>query len=336
MTFNPDNGPVISGRVNEEGSSLVRMEPDLFNPDAVDPEIAALNSQIVTLLEGLPDITKVPPEQTRAARESGESVFGPLEISERAHNRIVNGPDGPVAIRVFDTDHPEGVFLHIHGGGWVLGGAHQQDPWLEAIADECSLTVVSVEYRLAPENKYPAGLDDCETVALWLAETAEDEFGTSRLMIGGESAGANLSAATLLRLRDRHTMTPFSGANLVYGSYDMRMTPSGRHWTGGRLVLDPDAMSWFAELYLNDPTEVEQPYVSPLLADLSSMPPALFTVGTADPLLDDSLFMHARWIAAGNRGELAIYPGGCHAFDAFPTALAVRARARMHAFLRSV
>jgi len=123
--------------------------------------------------------------------------------------------------------------------------------------------------------------------------------------------------------------------------------PGVRHWHGAtssyamtHLALqgevDGEVVSWFAELYLNDPTEVEQPYVSPLLADLSSMPPALFTVGTADPLLDDSLFMHARWIAAGNRGELAIYPGGCHAFDAFPTALAVRARARMHAFLRSV
>ena len=98
-------------------------------------------------------------------------------------------------MRIIAPENPRGVYLHIHGGGWTWGTADEQDPWLDRLAERCGLAVVSVEYRLAPENPYPAAPDDCEAAALWLIREAESRFGTSRLFIGGESAGAHLSAA---------------------------------------------------------------------------------------------------------------------------------------------
>jgi acetyl esterase/lipase len=194
--------------------------------------------------------------------------------------------------------------------------------------------VVSVDYRLAPEHPYPAGPDDCEAAALWLVQNALADFGTTRLWIGGESAGAHLAMVTLLRLRDRHGLKPFTGANLVYGCYDLSMTPSQRRWGDRNLVLSTPIIEWFAGFFVPDRARRRDPDVSPLYADLADLPPALVTVGTLDPLLDDSLFLHARWIAAGGQSELAVWPGGIHGFDTFPTALSRAARARMDAFLR--
>jgi acetyl esterase len=219
------------------------------------------------------------------------------------------------------------------GGGWVLGGADMQDPKLERIADNTGLAVVSVDYRLAPEHPYPAGPDDCEAAALWLARNAKAEFGADVLTIGGESAGGHLAAITLLRLRDRHGFTGFSGANLVYGAYDLSLTPSQRLFGNERLVLRTIDFVQFVNAFLPTVTDRRQPDISPLYAPLHHMPPALFTVGTADALLDDTLFMYARWLAAGNAAELAIYPGGAHGFTLFPSALADQAAARMDDFL---
>ena len=251
--------------------------------------------------------------------------------------RNIPGPDGnDIPLRIVAPDNPRGVYFHIHGGGWVLGGADMQDPKLERIADNTGLAVVSVEYRLAPEHPYPAGPDDCEHAAVWLVTVAKAEFGSDALAIGGESAGGHLAAATLLRLRDRHGYTGFRGANLVYGAYDLSMTPSQRLFGDERLVLRTIDMVQFYNAFLPTISDRRDPDISPLYARLHDMPPALFSVGTADALLDDTLFMHARWIAAGNRAELAIYPGGAHGFTLFPNALSEQASARMDAFLREV
>ena len=211
-----------------------------------------------------------------------------------------------------------------------------QDPNLERIADTTGLAVVSVEYRLAPEHPYPAGPDDCEQAAQWLVRNAKAEFGSDVMTIGGESAGGHLAAVTLLRMRDRHGYTGFRGANLVYGAYDLSMTPSQCLFGDQRLVLRTIDMVQFYNAFLPTIADRRDPDISPLYARLHGMPPALFSVGTADALLDDTLFMLARWIAAGNTAELAIYPGGAHGFTLFPNALSEQASARMDAFLRAV
>ena len=212
---------------------------------------------------------------------------------------------------MFSAGESSGIYLHIHGGGWVLGGCDMNDLAHEFMAREAGVTVVSVEYRLAPEHPYPAGLDDCVAAAKWLVDNCAEEFGTSALTIGGESAGANLVVGTLLRMRDEFDYTAWRGANLVYGAYTFDGTPSTRSWTERGLVLDELSMDWFNNHYLSGvEIDLHDPILSPLYADLTDMPPALFTVGTLDPLLDDSLFMATKWETAGRGPELCVYPRG--------------------------
>jgi len=207
---------------------------------------------------------------------------------------------------------------------------------LERIADNTGQAVVGVEYRLAPEHPYPAGPDDCETAAAWLVANAKKEFGTEALTIGGESAGGHLTAVTILRMRDRHGYTGWRGANIVYGAFDLAMTPSQRQFGNARLVLRTIDMQQFYNAFLPTIADRRVADISPLYADLKGLCPALFSAGTKDALLDDTLFMHARWVAANNAAELAIYPGGAHGFTLFPNNLSKAATQRMDAFLNSV
>ncbi len=315
----------------EQSITAADFSPALFAAGAIEPDTTAFKARLEALLGTVSATNEVPPQVTRAARESGTGIFGPLLRSEHGIDRVVPGPGSGVPVRVFLPERDEGIYLHIHGGGWVLGRAHHQDQRLEAIAAR-NLAVVSTDYRLAPEYPYPAGPDDCEAVALWLAKQGGAEFGSERIVIGGESAGGHLPAVTLLRMRDRHGYTGFAGANLVYGAHDLTMTPSVASWGPRNLVLSTPMIAWFIEQFAGG-RDLRDPDLSPLYAGLDGMPPALCSAGTLDPLLDDSLFMYRRWVAAGRQAVLAVYPGGVHGFNAFPTAMAARANARMEEFI---
>jgi len=311
------------------------LDPKLFSEDAIPPETKSANAAIVAAMANMPDWWVVGAAKVRAARARGEGIFPAAAKSERARWIEIDGPSGKIQLRVIAPEKSRGAYLHIHGGGHTLGAADQQDRLLERIADETRLTAVSVEYRLAPENPFPAGPDDCEAAALWVVENIRD-FGGEALAIGGESAGAHLSALTMLRLRDKHGLRPFCAANLVYGVFDCGMTPSARAFGNTeRLVLRTLDIEKFSEAFLPGLSAEEKraPHISPLYADLHGLCPALFTVGTKDALLDDSLFMHARWIAAGNPAELDIYTGACHGFTAFPTQQTFASIARQTAFI---
>ncbi len=169
----------------------------LFRPDAIDPETTAFNAELKDVLAQAPSPMDVPVEETRAAREEGRGPSGPVVVSDMAEERKIDGPHGPITLRTFVPDSPRGIYLHIHGGGWVLGRAHLQDPRNEEIAQTCSAAVISVDYRLAPEHPYPAPLDDCEAAAAWVVDNAKAEFGVDDIVIGGESAGGHLSATTI-------------------------------------------------------------------------------------------------------------------------------------------
>jgi len=309
--------------------------PERFRPSAISAETRAFNEKLVQATGSRPNWWEVGAPAARAARARGEGMFGVAPKSDRALTRTIPGRGGhAVGLRMIAPDQPKGVYLHIHGGGMVLGGADQQDPLLERIVRHTGMACLSVEYRLAPEHPYPAAWDDCETAALWLAKNAKAEFGTEVLTLGGESAGATLSAATLIRLRDRHGLAGFRAANLLYGVYDSSMTPSQKQLGAKGLLVRTMDIEKFSGAYMQGVSNRRDPDISPLHADLANLPPALFSVGTLDPMLDDSLFMYARWVAAGNQAELAVYPGGAHAFNAFPLALADEANARCDRFLR--
>jgi acetyl esterase len=292
--------------------------------DAV-AETVRFNAQLEAQLAAMPRTETLPPPFVRQARREGKGVFPPPVWLDEATDHEIPGRAGPIRLRVLRPEGDvAGVYLHVHGGGWVLGAADLQDVPLRALARAANVAAVSVDYRLAPEHPFPAGPDDCEDAACWLVEHAQAEFGTDRLVIGGESAGAHLAALTLLRLRDRHGLGgAFGGANLVYGAFDLSGTPSTRRWGERNLVLSTPLITWFTERFLpgTTPEQRRDPEISPLYADLSGLPPALFTVGTLDPLLDDSLFMAARWEQAGNDAELRVFPESVHAFNAFPLAM---------------
>jgi acetyl esterase/lipase len=205
------------------------------------------------------------------------------------------------------------------------------------LAAACNVATVSVDYRLAPEHPWPAGADDCEAVAAWLLEDAAAEFDTDRLVIGGESAGATLAVITMLRVRERFdAIDRFGGANLVFGAYDLSRTPSQRQ-RDDTVLIDAETMRHVVPWVFPgiDAEGLRDPGISALYADLHGLPPALFTVGSEDPLVDDSVFMAARWELAGNEAELAVYPESPHGFTMFPTAIARAANTRIKDFVRS-
>lgn len=303
-------------------------------------ETRAFNAQLEALLATIPSAHTLPPEVTRRARREGRGIFPPPEFVPHARDITIPARSGDLRIRLIPPRQGQttGVYLHLHGGGWTLGAADMHDLELAALADATRLCVASVDYRVAPEHPYPAGPDDCEDAALWLLDRGAAEAGApARFTIGGESAGAHLVAVTLLRLRDRHGIAgAFAAANLTYGCFDLSMTPSQRLWGERFLVLSDALLHWFSGNFLpdHDMEARRDPDISPLFARLHDMPPALFTVGSLDPLLDDSLFMEARWRHAGGRTELHVWPEAVHAFTAYPLAVARAAHAAMADFLR--
>ena len=312
------------------------LERTQFDPTAVDPDTAAFVADLEARLAMVSPPQVVGIQAVRDAARSGQSFFGPVIHSDIAADRVIDSPAGGLSLRVFTPPAVNGVYLHFHGGGWAQGASDLQDPRLERVARECEIAVISVDYRLAPEHPYPAGPDDAETAAVWLARNAKAELGTDRLVIGGESAGAHLSAVALLRLRDRHGLADaYCGANLLYGAYDLTLTPSVRAWGERHVVLSEPYINWCLDMFVA-PEKRTDPDVSPLYADLAGLPPALFSVGTVDPLLDDTLFMYARWLAAGNEAGIAIHPGLPHAFPLMPMKASEVANHRCNEFIRQV
>ena len=303
-------------------------------------ETRAFNAELEEQLATMPSVHTVAPEDTRRARREGRGIYPAPVFLPQARALGIEGPGGPISLRIIAPDtEPTGTFLHIHGGGWTLGENDMQDPRLHRLARETGLTVVSVGYRLAPEHPYPAAPDDCEAAALWLLSEAgkADVGGAGSLAIGGDSAGAHLAAVTLLRLRDRHGITgAFGAAVFQYGGFDLSMSPSQRLWGERNLVLSGPIIEWFGDQFLPalDREQRRDPDISPLFAELSGMPPAIFTVGTSDPLLDDTLFMEARWRAAGQATDLRIWPEAPHGFLSLPMTVTDLALSAEHDFLR--
>lgn len=219
------------------------------------------------------------------------------------------------------------IYLHFHGGGMVSGAAFMGDIENRHLSNAFNLAVISVDYRLAPEFPFPAASEDSFKIARWLVDNAMEEFGTQRIIIGGESAGAYLALLTLLEVRESfgvEEMERFIGANLTFGIYDWSGTPSqlgNRPFKTDFDVLSPEIISFLTSQYLpgKNLEQRKDPDVSPMYANLTGLPDAYFCVGSADHLLDDTLFMANRWRASGNNCEVDVFPRAPHAFTMFPT-----------------
>lgn len=277
------------------------------------PEVRSVNNYVA----GMPELDVSTPEKLAKSRAMFPNTVKPVLTPQ---NRTVNN----VRIRVYRPDTVRAVVMEIHGGGWCIGSPEQDDGANDAIARNCKVAVVSVAYRLAPENAYPAQIDDCETILNWLIENAKTEFGTDKIFLWGESAGAHLAILTVKRLRDKgKDLTKIRGLVEFYGGYDLSGSPSARLNTS-KIILTKKVSIQFVEqtFPVKTPEELRDSAYSPLYANLVGLPPAIFIVGEIDPIVDDSKFMAARWETAGNKTTLKVYPECPHSFNRFPTKMA--------------
>lgn len=289
----------------------------------MDPQVGKLIEMFkAAQAPGIPRIWELPPA---LARQGAEAMFKTMFNAggpEMAETRDIEIPGrrGAVRGRLYV---PPGVgerspgLLYLHGGGWVICSPDTHDRLTRELAVGIGARVVSLAYALAPEHPYPAGLDDCVDAARYLGAHG-DRLGIDpgRLLIGGDSAGGNLSAATLLRLKSEPGAA-FRGAIYLYGAYAIDYdTPSIKAWGDRDLILSRKSMDWFRAQYLPDGVKPD-PFVSPLRGDLSGLPPAILLVGTLDPLLSDSELFADALRKVGVAAELHVYPDGPHAFAQF-------------------
>jgi acetyl esterase/lipase len=267
--------------------------------------------------------------RTRAVLDDAVPPLGPDRLQPQVMD--VGASDPAVTVRVFVPERVTGVCVQFHMGAWVIGSARASDDRCSEIAERCSAAVVSVEYRMVPEALPPAQLEDALNVIDWVRTDGRTVVGDGPIVLIGESAGCTLAVLSLLALRDQGRLgTDIVGTTLAYGLYDVSGGPSQRLDTGALAVFN-DAQSLVYPGLTAEQRRV--PGISPLYADLAGLPPALFSVGTADALIDDTLFLYERWTAAGNDAQLDVYPESMHGFDTFPTTMAAEARRRIDAFL---
>ncbi|OJD12970.1 hypothetical protein AJ78_06518 [Emergomyces pasteurianus Ep9510] len=319
--MSPPNSLSVDGRV--------------FHPAAISDESRGFNASLQRLTSKLPQWYEIGAPEYRRLRAEGSTALPGLTLLPSASDLSVPSrePNRTIPCRVLKPQHGQptmAVFMHIHGGGWCLSDERSQDQMLQEIADTHHVVCLSVGYRLAPEHPFPAGPHDCFDVAEWLVENAKSVLQAPLAFVGGESAGAHLSTLVALHLL-QHTDSRFSefrfrGLILHYGCFSLSWTPGvysfARRVPG--LVLDLKTMNAFRDAFLPGWSQatLENPDVSPLYADLASLrgklPPALFTCGTEDYLLDDTLYMSMRWLAAGGSVDVKIIPGAPHGFISFP------------------
>jgi len=291
------------------------------------PEIRNFNKYLSQMPKSPSILTN---EGLQQSRESMKAYINTNTVLKPSVKNI-QGPGGNISITIFKPDTIRAVVLDIHGGGWIQGSPAHDAQFNDALARTCKVAVASVDYRLAPENPFPACIEDCKAAAKWLLDNEKTEFGTDRIFVSGASAGGHLAAVTTLFIRDSlHAIDRVKGVNLIYGVYDLGRTPSNRQATDSSFLSKRD-MEEIMQLVFNG-WSIEQrqdPQYSPLYADLHHLPPALFTVGASDPLADDTYFLEARWRMAGNKTYLAVYPESPHGVDLFPTQIAKIAREKM-------
>ena len=299
------------------------------------PEARSTNSYLAQMPQGPSLLTKEVLLATRKYMLPDSSV----KLQVKPVVKQIKGSAGNLSLRIFKPAAVRAVVLSIHGGGFFLGNAGTDDAFHDYLATTCNVAVVSVDYRLAPENPFPAGIEDCKAAAKWLVENVKKEFGTDKIFISGPSAGAHLSAVIAIYIRDSlHAINKVKGVNLMYGCYDLARTPSYRKATDSTLMINKRFIDESYQLVFPgwDQERLQNPQFSPLYADLKNLPPALFTIGTKDPLIDDTYFMEARWRLAGNKTYLAAYPESPHGFNFFPTKMAAAANKKICDWIMSL
>ncbi|MBZ5607544.1 MAG: alpha/beta hydrolase [Acidobacteriia bacterium] len=269
--------------------------------------------------EGNPPLESLPPVEARkAAAESMQPVRGTPETVRSVEDLRIPGPLGEIPIRVYtpEPDAPRAGLVYFHGGGWVIGDLDTHDVPCRAIARRSGAVVVSVDYRLAPEHKFPAAVTDCYAATVWVSENAARlGIDPQRICVGGDSAGGNLAAVVALKSRDEKGPAIALQA-MVYPVTDLSSfdTDSYQEFAQG-YQLTRTMMDWFRDLYLGSAEDGRSAHASPLLArDLRGLPPAVILTAECDPLRDEGEAYAKRLKDAGVPVASTRHAGMIHPF----------------------
>jgi acetyl esterase len=252
---------------------------------------------------------ELPPTEARALYSAGQ-----VPSTESVHE-IRDVQAGSIPCRLYRPSAKTdlGLLVFFHGGGWVIGDLNSHDGVCRSLANKSGHAVLSVDYRLAPEHKFPAAFDDCVAAVKWAFENAKSlGIDNSRMAVGGDSAGGNLAAAVALA-----EVVPLKFQMLIYPAVDMRMESPSINENANAPILTKAVMSWFVAHYMSSDTDRTNINASPMLASdelLKKMPPAIVITAQYDPLRDEGEAYGKRLVENGISTTITRYNGAFHGF----------------------
>jgi acetyl esterase len=289
--------------------------------DTAKYEVAQrMSAAFASMADGRADAKEVR-ESLRASRKPRRHIS-----VARVQNRTIAGLDdqGEIPVRIYHPLKPDvsasgaPLMVYLHGGGFVLCDLDSHDACCRRLANGVGAIVVSVDYRLAPEHRFPAALDDAWAATRWVAAHGAELGGDpGRLVLAGDSAGGNLATVVCMIARDRGG-PPIAFQVLIYPVVDQRRKPSASHSRSAPGVLTIQHMRWFTEQYLGPDGDRLNVLVSPILADLNGLPPAHIVTGEVDPLCDEDEEFARHLQAAGVATSIRRYAGMFHGFFNLP------------------
>jgi acetyl esterase len=293
-----------------------------------EPQTRALLDQLASM--GGPPLDSLPVPQAREMMNALRAFNAAGPEVAKVEDRRIPGPGGEIPVRIYTPagSGPFGALVWFHGGGWVLGDLDGADATCRELADQAGCVVVSVDYRLAPETKFPGAADDCFAATQWVAANAASlNVRADRLAIGGDSAGGNLTAAVALMARDRGGPA-LRFQLLVYPVTDASFDTASYRDNAEGYLLTRSSMQWFWGHYLAGDADKANPYASPLrAAQLAGLPPALCITAELDPLRDEGEAYAKRLQQADVPTKLTRYDGTIHGFFAMTAYLDIGKKA---------
>lgn len=282
---------------------------------AVDAATRAILDQMASA--GGKPIHESTPEEVRALGAALAALAGPAPAVSRSEDHQVPGPNGAIPVRVLvPPQGARGVIVYLHGGGWVIGCADEYDTMARKLAERTSCAVVLVDYRLAPEHRYPAAVQDSYAALEWTASRLEEITGRTQvpLMVAGDSAGGNLAAVLAILARDRNG-PEIALQVLIYPVTDADFTTASYVDADNQLLLTREAMVWFWDHYLPETSRRAEPEASPLrAASLAGLAPAVVLTAEHDVLRDEGEAYAQRLEQAGVAVDFKRHAGQTHGF----------------------
>lgn len=289
----------------------------LYTRSRLDPQMVVAMDKEAELAPGIGDVSQLSVQEIRKlytqAREywNADAPALPTVI-----NKTVPGPVGDIPIRLYypAEKRPLPGLIYLHGGGWVLGNLDTHDKIMRLFALQSGVAVIGVDYHLAPEYKFPVAIEETITITHHLRRCGNDlGIDASRIAMGGDSAGANISMAASLVLRASYPDL-LKYLLLYYGIYGLKDSRTRRLYGGPEDGMGEDDLEFYQDCYLRTEEDQNDPRYSILKADLKGLPPAFIGAAEFDPLLDDSLTLRTLLDEAGIANEFKVYGGVLHSF----------------------